>query len=336
MFLFNSKSLASSIYVSRIREPAEIRQPLVLISQIQRCGGTLLSQLFDAHPNCYSYPGELEWGYPTKYDWPSYLNKRHHFLSLLLNKLNPIALNGWISQGYNKDSISSKNNGEFPFIFDKRTQLQIMRLCLGKQANASSRDVLNAYMTSFFNSWLDYQNMYAGAKQYVVGFTPRVNMSETGFDGFRSAYPDGYLISCIRNPVSWLISARKHNPQMYSNVETSLALWRLSTARTIYLSQTYRAQVIPLIFEELVSDTKATMTMVFKRLNLAWAAVAEMPTFNSMPIRADSSFSVKQFGVVKDRAIVDVTKAPEFADSPLMREMVGFYADCCKTIQTHE
>jgi hypothetical protein len=332
MHLLSSSSLMRSVLTSRVNAPVAIRQPLVLISQIQRCGGTLLSQLFDAHPDCYSYPGELEWGYPTKYDWPSYQTNRHYYLPFLLKRLNPSPLDTWIRYGYNKDSASSKNNGQFPFIFDKDAQRQIVKRCMDRQKATSSRDVLNAYMTSFFNSWLDYQNMYAGKKKYVVAFTPRVNMSQLAFDGLRNDYPDGHLISCVRNPVSWLVSATRHNPRMYQDVEKSLALWKLSTAKTVHLSQTHKDYVIPVIFEELVSNTKETLALIFARLKLGWAATAETPTFNSMPIRADSSFSVQQFGVVKERAAIDSSKAAEFQDSSLMKEMVAFYSDSCQRI----
>lgn len=49
----------------------DTNQPLILISQIQRSGGTLLSQLFDGHPELYSNPAEITWGYPTKYHFPN-------------------------------------------------------------------------------------------------------------------------------------------------------------------------------------------------------------------------------------------------------------------------
>jgi hypothetical protein len=39
-----------------------VRQPLVLISQIHRSGGTFLSQLFDGHPQCHAHPFELRLG----------------------------------------------------------------------------------------------------------------------------------------------------------------------------------------------------------------------------------------------------------------------------------
>ena len=39
-----------------------VREPLVLICQAQRSGGTLLARLFDAHPQCHAHPHELHIG----------------------------------------------------------------------------------------------------------------------------------------------------------------------------------------------------------------------------------------------------------------------------------
>ena len=47
-----------------------LRAPLVLISQVQRSGGTLLSQLFDAHSALAAYPHELRLGYANADSWP--------------------------------------------------------------------------------------------------------------------------------------------------------------------------------------------------------------------------------------------------------------------------
>ena len=54
----------------RVRHAVPVREPLVLVSQIQRSGGTLLSQLFDAHPELHAHPHELHVGSPSKVNWP--------------------------------------------------------------------------------------------------------------------------------------------------------------------------------------------------------------------------------------------------------------------------
>ena len=47
-----------------------VTSPIALISQVQRSGGSLLSQLFDGHPELHAHPHELKIGYPKKYMWP--------------------------------------------------------------------------------------------------------------------------------------------------------------------------------------------------------------------------------------------------------------------------
>ena len=46
-----------------------VREPLVLICQAQRSGGTLLTRLFDGHPQCHAHPHELLIGYPKPHTW---------------------------------------------------------------------------------------------------------------------------------------------------------------------------------------------------------------------------------------------------------------------------
>ena len=62
-----SKIHLESLYKSCVEHTRPVTSPLVLISQVQRSGGTLLSQLFDGHPELHAHPHELKIGYPTKY-----------------------------------------------------------------------------------------------------------------------------------------------------------------------------------------------------------------------------------------------------------------------------
>ena len=50
-----------------------VNQPLVLISQIQRSGGTLLNTLLDGHPELHVYPYEFRGGRSSveKSRWPA-------------------------------------------------------------------------------------------------------------------------------------------------------------------------------------------------------------------------------------------------------------------------
>ena len=60
----------ATLLAQRTRHLVEVREPLALISQVQRSGGSLLSQLFDGHPEIHAHPHELHTGYPKKHTWP--------------------------------------------------------------------------------------------------------------------------------------------------------------------------------------------------------------------------------------------------------------------------
>src|SRR5688572_11613873 len=58
------------IAANRERFLVPVRQPLVVIAQVQRCGGTLTSQLLDGHSQVHLHPSELHIGKP-KHVWPA-------------------------------------------------------------------------------------------------------------------------------------------------------------------------------------------------------------------------------------------------------------------------
>ena len=65
-----SKSALKDLFEVCLQDFSPVTSPLVLISQIQRSGGTLLAQLFDSHPEIHAHPHELKIGKPKKYIWP--------------------------------------------------------------------------------------------------------------------------------------------------------------------------------------------------------------------------------------------------------------------------
>ena len=65
--LREGRSHLEKLYRISLENMIPITAPIALISQIQRSGGTLLSQLFDGHPEIYAHPDELKIGHPKKY-----------------------------------------------------------------------------------------------------------------------------------------------------------------------------------------------------------------------------------------------------------------------------
>jgi hypothetical protein len=281
----------------RLDHLVEVRQPLVLISQIQRSGGTLLNQLFDGHPECHVDPYELKIGYPKKHRWP------------VLDLTDP---EGWFERLYfpgmaerlrrtSRTRRPGVGRSVFPFLFLPRLQKAIFDRCVAARSITSERDVLDCYFTAYFNAWLDNHNLYSGPKRVVVGFAPRLAMDPENVERLFAAYPDGRLISIVRDPRAWYISAARHMPHHYGDVDTALDLWRRSTDAALAALDRYGERVILLAYEQLVLDPEATLKLISDRIAITMSAQLLEPTFNGRPMQANSSEAVGRYGILPER-----------------------------------
>jgi Sulfotransferase family len=281
----------------RLEHLVRVREPLVLVSQVQRSGGTLLSQLLDGHPECHADPFEVKIGYPKKHDWPPLdLARPDGWFELLfdsgsLERLRPTA----------RTRTPDAGRSVFPCLFLPRLQKAIFDACVAERAPGSERDVLDCYFTSYFNAWLDNQNLYTGPKRVVAGFTPRLAMEPANVERFFSAYPEGTLISIVRDPRAWYASARDHR-RSYEDLEEAVGLWRRSTEAALAAGERYGERVLLLTYEELVTAPEATMSRVAERIGISMSPKLLRPTFNGMPIAANSSASVGEYGILAERS----------------------------------
>jgi hypothetical protein len=284
---------------ARLGHLVEVREPLVLVSQIHRSGGTLLSQLFDGHPECHAHPHELAIGYPRSRNWPQLdLRAPRTWYEILHEKYAA----KHFRLGYRKPAQRSTDTDPelFPFLLPPELQRRIFEHCVAARAPQTERDVLDCYFTSYFNAWLDNHNLYTGPKKVVTGFAPRLNMKEASVAGFFGAYPDGLLVSIVRDPRAWYLSARS---QKATNAEVDDALyrWRLSAEATIQAAERHGDRAVVLTYEDLVLETEAVMSRLAGRMGIEMSPVLLEPTFNGFPIRANSSDPVRRHGVLPER-----------------------------------
>jgi hypothetical protein len=285
---------------ARLEHLVPVREPLVLVSQVQRSGGTLLSQLFDGHPECHAHPHELKIGYPQKRYWPPLdLARPESWFELLFETRSVRHLH----RGYSKSPKRHQDNYDvFPFAFLPRLQKAIFDACVEGRAVGGERDVLDCYFTSYFNAWLDNHNLYTGPKRVVTGFTPRLAMKPANLERFFAAYPEGTLISIVRDPRSWYVSASNYAPELYGDVEIALELWRRSAESAIEAGDQYGERVIMLTYERLLEQPEATMSLIAERIGITMSPQLLEPTFNGRPIRANSAYPVERYGILPERA----------------------------------
>lgn len=308
----------------RIENRVDIKQPLVLISQIQRSGGTLLSQLFDGHPQCHAHPYELYIGHPDKYTWPTLDlgGTPDDWFRILFEK--PVL--GAFRSGYRKYSKAGDHEFEpFPFMFLPAVQKAIFDACIAATPIRTQRDVFDCYMTSYFNAWIDNQNLYSGPKKLITAFVPRMHMDPQNLDRFFEVYPDGRFISIVRDPKSWYASARRHSPEEYGDLAASMQLWRRSTEAALDAERRFGDRVRIVRFEELLGDTEGTMRSLAAYLGIELTPALLVPTFNQFRIKADSSFKVESYGVLRAplRQYEKVLSAEEIAMIDSMAAGVG-------------
>ena len=171
-----SRIYLETLYQACLEHTRPVTSPLALISQIQRSGGTLLSQLFDGHPELRTHPHELKIGYPTKYTWPKLDLKDDP--NRWLETLFEYSVLSHFKKGYKKEK---KRDDAFLFLFLPSVQREIFLDYLGSLGLLTIRDVFDAYMTSYFGAWLSNQN-YNGQKKSVTAFSPRLAMTKENME----------------------------------------------------------------------------------------------------------------------------------------------------------
>ena len=271
-----------------------VTSPLALISQVQRSGGSLLSQLFDGHPQLHAHPHELQIGYPKKYMWPKIdLNEQpQRWLEILFED----RVINHFKEGYKKER---KQDEVFPFIFVPTVQRKIFLKYVSSLDSITLRDIFNAYMTSYFSAWLNNQNRY-GQKKYITAFTPRLAIIEDNMESFFEIYPDGRLVSIVRDPKNWYPSAFRHETtkKKYEEIKHALRQWNDSAQSMIRNRKRYGDRVCIIRFEDLVSDTETVIRYLAGFLEIDFDNILLIPTYNKSPIKANTSFKVEKPGIM--------------------------------------
>jgi hypothetical protein len=270
-----------------------VTSPLALISQIQRSGGTLLSQLFDGHSELHAHPHELKIGYPTKYTWPKLDLKDDP--NRWLETLFEYSVLSHFKKGYKKEK---KRDDAFLFLFLPSVQREIFLDYVGSIDALTLRDVFDGYMTSYFGAWLNDQNS-SGFKKFITGFTARLSMNKDNMETFFEIYPDGKLISLIRDPKNWYPSAIRHKPRICRDIEEGIDLWRESAQAMIWNKQRYGDHVCIITFEDLITKTESVMRHLAELLEIQFEDILLEPTFNKYPIRANTSFEAEKNGIIE-------------------------------------
>jgi len=289
--LKSSEEQFDYVYQLCLENADPVTAPLILISQIQRSGGSMLSQLFDGHPEVHAHPHELKIGYPKKYIWPNIDLKDtpDRWFEILFEDI----VVRHFRFGYKK---MEKYRETFRFIFLLSLQREIFLNNLDAAQAKIIRDVFNAYMTSYFGAWINNQNSL-GHKKIITAFTPRLAMIAENMQSFFEIYPDGRLISILRDPKNWFPSANRHFEDKYGDIKQALSQWCENAKAMLNNKKKYGDRVCIITFDDLVQRTELAMRYLADFLKIRFDDILLTPTFNKIPIKPNTSFKLENPGI---------------------------------------
>ena len=296
----------------------EVDQPLVLISQVGRSGGTLLARLLDGHRSLHVHPYELHLGHPDKIRWPR-VDPRGDPAELYEALREPqterLFWQGYHKQGLPLGGVRPALDELTPFAMLPSLERRIFHRLVARACDVETRrDVLDCFMTALFNSWLDYAGLRTGPKRWVVAYAPMVGWGEERQEFFAD-YPDGRLVAVLRDPESWWASARLYDPVTYGDLEFALEIWRHSATEMMEARRERPEATIVVRFERLVAETRPTMRALASELGIRYGAGLATPTLNLMPVSANSSFGTRSRGLDSSAA----SRADELSEAERIR-----------------
>ena len=271
-----------------------VTSPLALISEIQDSGGTLLSQFFDGHPELHAHPHELMIGYPEEHIWPriDLSDGPEGWFEVLFEDI----VSEYNREGYKKEKEDKET---FPFVFISSLQREIFLNYFDSVQAITIRDIFDAYMTSYFGAWLNNQNYY-GSKKFITAYTPRLGITKENMESFFEVYPDGRFISVVRDPESWLLSAKTRWSEVYADVGQALSEWNKSAQAMLSNKERYGDCVCLIQFEDLIRRTEAVMRFLAEFLSIEFDDILLKPTFNKCPVRESLSLETRDPGALDD------------------------------------
>jgi hypothetical protein len=287
---------AERLFHTRRETLVPVSEPMVLISQIQRSGGTLLNSLLDGHPQLHVHPWEIQIGHPSKADWPRLDLEAgvESWLEMLTQPWLPRAFEA----GYRKDRHGGRPAEEsLPVLIVPSFVERLFRVLVAGQVPETQREILDSYFTAFFNGWLDCQGLSETPKRWLAGFCPRLAWGESRAR-WRADYPDGRLVAVLRDPRGWYASARSHAPDgRYRDLTGALEEWSQGAEEIIRAKGEAPDQVFVVIYERLVTEPETVTRALAEWLEIDWVPALLEPTFNRRAVPPNSSFEIPASGI---------------------------------------
>ena len=239
----------------------------------------LLNRLFDGHPEINALPHEIGSGTAATGPWPGIDldNSPQDWFQIFFKEVDTTVIRKKFGGG-DTDSTT------IPFVFLPLIQEQLFLKYLENSEMIQLRNVIDAYISSYFGSWLDYQNL-SGDKKLTTAYAPGIATQLESMEVFFEIFPEGRIISLVRNPEDWLACACAHEPAIYDNTRSAVNRWKKSVRTVLEINRKFSGRVCLIRFEDMINRTDAVMRYLSNFLEIKFEDILLIPTFNSIPLQ---------------------------------------------------
>lgn len=252
---------------------------LIMLSAMYENGGNTTHRILDGHPELFVYPFESQVGtgfnndylssyVPIRYRWPEF------------------PMNGTPEQDYEmfwdeelKTLMRVPDRSKFRHAgleIDEANRKRAFVECLqGKPRTRAT--IVEAFFRSTFEAWKNYRR--SGRENAYVGYNPVQCLdAEKIFQDF----PDAKVLHVVRNPYSGFADTSKRPFPL--SLGRYAWTWNYCQLTALTYAERFPRNFHIMRFEDLVGDTRGTMTKVCGQLDLSFSETCLYPSFNGQKL----------------------------------------------------
>lgn len=142
-----------------------------------------------------------------------------------------------------------------------------------------------------FDAW--DRKSHCDYPKYYAGFVPELASRATSIDAFFGDYPDGRLVSIIRDPADWFVSRRAHTKDgvaRHEDLEREARLWSKMARAAERYERAYGERFLLIRFETLVRDRERVMRHFADWAGIEWHDSLLRQTFDGFDIEPNTNF----------------------------------------------
>jgi hypothetical protein len=277
----NFKDLISS----SVQHITPVTQPLMLVFDLPPFGGTLLNQLFDGHSQLHVHPGKIMLSFDEQKRsigpilGTNPVKRPQKWFSVLAQN----CINEHLEEVHRYLDIVDSSQ---PMVFIPYLQRRIFLRYMKSAKSCNMRTVCDAYMTSYFGSWLNYANLYGHDKKFIIGYSKTHAMPINRMKQFFEVYPDGKITFIIRNPINWIRTTSSHHAKNPLHTQSTINHWLESTEALIWIKEAFNSRVCIIQHMDLTGKTEAVMRHLSQFLSIKFDRTLLNPTFNGSKAKA--------------------------------------------------